>query len=204
MGTMPATGVHVSPSCSNSCVQKSSRSSVEQRAQLVEGEVAAGLEVGLVGEGDLDDDELAGFEVSGIFGAPLDALLVALDERADPVEAGAVGRGVLGRRAHAVAQVEEARHRLVEVGQADLEELGVARLHVRGPRAGEAVGLELRHDRGALGAGPGLDGVPELVGEHDAEREAAELLVEAGHEVHVVPRDQVGRRAVEGVPAMSS
>ncbi len=45
----------------------------------------------------------------------------------------------------------------------------------------------------------GLDGVAELVGEHDADGEAAELVVELGDQVHVVPRDEVVARAVEGV-----
>ena len=69
----------------------------------------------------------------------------------------------------------------------------------RGPRAGEAVGLELEQTVAPVVPARVLDGVPELVGEHDAEGEAAELLVEVGDEVHVVPRDEVGARAVEGV-----
>ena len=193
------TGVHVSPASSKRTVQKFSRSARSSGTELVEGQVAAPLEVLGSVERHLDDDQLAGLEQLGVGGATLEALLVALDERADAVEAGAVGGGVLGGGADAVAQLEEARHGLVEVVEGELEEVGVAGLDVGGPRAGEAVGLELGEDRGALGAGAELDRVPELVGEHDAQREASELLVEAGDQVHVVPRDQVGRRAEEGV-----
>ena len=65
---------------------------------------------------------------------------------------------------------------------------GDAVVDVGDPGAGEAVGLELEDDGGALDPGPGLDGVGVLVGHHDADGERAELLLERGDERRPGPR----------------
>jgi len=95
--------------------------------------------------------------------------VVAGLERVDPVERVAVGLGVAGRGADRVPERQVGGEGGVEVAADEPHALAVAVGDALHPGAGEAVGLELDEDRGELGlvdAGPVLDGVTPLVGEH--------------------------------------
>ena len=142
---------------------------------VLEGQVPLGLEV-LVAERDLGR---APVHVGvGVLGALLRAVLVAVLEGGHPVEPAAVRHRVVRIGARQVADGDHAGDRLVEVDVAGVEPLGARRRPPAGPRAGEAVGLQLEVDRAVGGAEAGLDGVAVLVGDDDGDRERAELLVE--------------------------
>src|SRR6202011_3861867 len=99
-----------------------------------------------------------------------------------------------------VTELEHAGETLVEIAWVELEQLAVAALYVRGPRAGEAVGLLLGQDGGReLGPRLRLDHVTPLVRQHLRECESAELLVQPREEILVVVVDGHVERAVERV-----
>jgi hypothetical protein len=129
----------------------------------------------------------------------LGTVLVALLERTDAVEPTAVGTRVVLVGTRLVANGHHARNARVELTVRDLERVATAGGHVGGPGPCVAVGLQLEIDRAAPDGSPFLDGVRELVGEHDADGERPVRLVELRDQGCLVPGDQVLRRAVEGV-----
>ena len=126
----------------------------------------------------------------------------AVLERADPIEPGAVRvrssiwpPSCTGSRTWIIGDQPAAD---VVVGEVD--HVALAAGDVRRPGAGEAVGLLLLEDRRLVElAGAGLDGVAELVGQHDADGGLAELVDELGQQLGVVVDDEVAVAAVERV-----
>ena len=128
----------------------------------------------------------------------------AVLEGADPVEGRAVGERV-DRRRWCPAGSRTKIMALSAFLRSSSENGSVGALapsDVGDPGAGEAVGLLLHVDRLVLVAGAGLDGVTPFVGEHDADRDVAELIDELGDELGVVVGDEVrrGRRSRRRCP----
>ena len=168
---------------------------------------------GGVGVG-VDDREVAAERVAGIerdvdhrrdpvLGeerrAPLRAAVEAVLERADSVEARAMGEWVVEPGAlEWVADVDHRDEPGAYVGVVEADHVARARGDMRGPRPGEAVGLLLLQHAGLLPlAGACLDGVPELVCEHDGHGLLAEQVDEIGQALGVVVGHEVAVDAVE-------
>ena len=107
--------------------------------------------------------------------ALLQAVVEAVLERADPVEAAAVGVWDRVWRCPGLSRrVQDAGQGGVQIGGVDVEHAVVLRMFR--PRAREAVGLQLT-GHGACGeVRPGLHGVAPFVGHHHRDDEIAELV----------------------------
>ena len=135
-------------------------------------------------------------------GAPFDTLGEPDLERPDPVERRSVAALDELVQTDGVAHLRHGDEAVADVGVAERHDARLAPAHPRRPGAGEAVGLLLGVDRRQAAvelAGPRLDRMAELVGEHDPDRARPVLPGELGEQpvVAVVVDDEVALAAVE-------